>query len=408
MRPAHIVALAALALAAAIVAARASAQIAPSTPAPGAVLGHRPMAMIPMTPLTDIAVPYDQSEPVTGGAQLVTTAEDRAQTLQLLRNALALSNIRRHSYDWKTSFTSYGSSSSDGRWILEDISPSRNTYRWTAQGPNFSGVFLAVDRLLYSNQAGGAMPLRLAQVRLAMWGKAFQPIGAYAALRIATGDLNGAAVRCVLVARGVPGNARLQFSDGRSFAEIEYCVDPQSGLLDSYSPYPGVYIRYDYANAFHFHQMIIPDGFTVLENGQTIIQARTDSVTDAPTGTSNLFSTEGLNTIGVGQLIATPMVVRGFDFNNAVAAGSAPRVVTLHGMLSPEGQLSEVEILATTDPSIDAYAIEHASRHQRFSNGSNPQPGVSPHAREAVFTFEFVHAPANAGAQSMTFDPHAN
>jgi hypothetical protein len=408
MRPAHIVALAAVALAATMLPTGAAAQNAPSVPPPGTVLGRPPMAMLPITPLTDIAVPYDQSEPVTGGAQLVTNAADRAQTLQLLRNAFRLSNIRQHPYDWKTSFTSYGSSSSDGRWVLEDMSPSRNTYRWTAQGPNFSGVFLAVDRLLYSNQAGGEMPLRLAQVRLAMWAQFFRPIGQYAALRVASGNLNGAAVRCVLVARHVAGNSLPQFTDGRSFADIEYCVDPQSGLLASYSPYPGVYIRYDYASAFHFHQLVIPDGFTLLENGQTLIQARTDSVSDAPTGNSSLFSTEGLNAIGVGQLIATPMVIRGFDFTNAVAAGSAPRVVTLHGMLSPDGQLSEVEILATTDPSIDAHAIEHASRVRAVEQLHRPQPGETPHAREAVFTFEFVHAPATAAAQSSTLAPPAN
>ncbi len=390
MRPAHIVVLAVVALAAAMLPARAKAQ----NTAPAGIAQQIPRPI----PLTDVAVPYDQSEPVTGGAQLVTTPEDRAQTLQLLRDAFMLSNLRRRPYDWKTSFTSYGSSTSDGRWILEDISPNGHTYRWTAQGPNFSGVFLAVNRLLYSNQAGGAMPLRLAQVRLAMWAQFFRPIGQYAALRVATGNLNGAAVRCVLVARGVAGNRQPQFPDGRSFADIEYCVDPQSGLLDSYSPYPGLYIRYDYANAIHFHQLVVPDGFTILENGQAIIQARTDSVTDAPTGTSNLFSTDGLNAIGVGQLIATPMVVHGFDFTTAVAEGSAPRVVTLHGMLSPDGHLSEVEILASTDPSIDAHAIQHASHIPAVRDQSKPQPGESPHAREAVFTFEFLPMPAAVAA----------
>jgi len=347
-----------------------------------------------MTPLTDIPIPYDQSEPVTGGAQLISTPEDRAQMLQLLLHAFTLSNIRRHPYDWKTSFTSYGSSSSDGRWILEDMSPYRNTYRWTAQGPNFSGTFLTIDRLLWSNQAGGAMPLRLAQVRLAMWGQFFRPIGPYAALRVATGNLNGQELRCVLVARHVSGDSQRQFPDGRSFADAEYCVDPQSGLLVSYSPFPGLYIRYDYANAVHFHQEIIPGAFAILENGQTVVQARTDSVTDAPPATSNLFSTDGLNVIGVGQLLALPMVVRGFDYNSTLPADSAPRVVTLHGMISPKGQLSELEILATTDPSINQIAIRHASRIPAVRNMRAAQPGQSPGAHEAVFTFEFLPFPA--------------
>jgi hypothetical protein len=405
MRPARSLTIAAIALAAAVLPATAAAQIAPSSPQPGFATAQPKLPIARITPLTDIPVPYDQSEPVTGGAQLITTPEDRAQTLELLRNAFALSNIRVHPYDWKTSFTSYGSSSSDGRWILEDMSPNRNTYRWTAEGPNFSGTFLTVNRLLWSNQAGGAMPLRLAQVRLAMWERLFRPIGAYAALRVATGNLNGQELRCVLVARHISGDSQRQFPDGRSFADTEYCVDPQSGLLVSYSPYPGLYIGYDYANAIHFHQQFIPDGFSILENGQTVIRARTDSVTDAPPTTSNLFSTDGLAAVGVGQLIAVPMVVRGSDYNSKLSEGSGPRVVTLQGMLSPKGQLSEVEILATTDPSIDQIAIRHASRIPAVRRMGAPQPGQSPPAREAVFTFEFLPFPATA---LSTAPPAAN
>jgi hypothetical protein len=387
MRPARTLTFAAVALAAALLAAPTGAQSA--APARGVVVGQM-APPVRIVPLTDIPVPYDQSEPVTGGAQRITTPEDRAQTLQLLRNAFRLSNIRVHPYDWKTSFTSYGSSSSDGRWILEDVSPNANTYRWTAQGPNFSGVFLAVNRLLYSNQAGGAMPLRLAQVRLAMWGKAFQPIGAYAVLRVATGNLDGAELRCVLVARHIAGNSPRQFPDGRSFDDSEYCIDPQSGLLASYSPFPGLYIRYDYANAFHFHQQIIPGGFTILENGQTIIQSRTDSVTDAPTGTSNLFDTSGLNALGVGQMIVPPLVIRTFLRAPQVADGSAPSVVTFHGMLSPDGEFSEVEVLATTNPAMDDSAINFAHHAPAVQRPAPPQPGETPRAREAVFTIELL------------------
>lgn len=79
MRPAHIVALAVVALTAAMLPAGAPAQTAPAAPPGLAQQFPRPV------PLTDIAVPYDQSEPVSGGAQLVTAPEDRAQTLQLLR-----------------------------------------------------------------------------------------------------------------------------------------------------------------------------------------------------------------------------------------------------------------------------------------------------------------------------------
>lgn len=126
-------------------------------------------------PLTKIQVPEDPLEPVTSGAVLAQSPEDRAAALDLLEKAHRLSNIRRHPYDLKTTLTTYGSSSYDGRWILEDTSPGAEIYRWSAEGPSFSGVFLTVDKLLSSNQPGGTMPLRLAQVRDAMWGVYFPP-----------------------------------------------------------------------------------------------------------------------------------------------------------------------------------------------------------------------------------------
>ena len=394
MRLARAYAFAVVALAASMLVVRAGAQ---SAPLPATVAGQPATAPFRVSfgpagkvPLTSISVPYDQAEPVTGGAQLITSPEQRAQILQLLQNARMHSDLRLHPYDLKTSFTSYGSSSSDGRWILEDISPGRNIYRWTAQGPSFNGVFLSVNKLLWSNQAGGAMPLRLAQVRIAMWAQYYPGIGPFAALRVATGNLNGAEARCVLAARGVSGRAQRQFPDGRSFADSEYCIDPETGLLASYSPYPGVYIRYDYSNAIHFHQLIIPNGFTILENRQTVIEARTDSVTDPPTKTSNLFDTSGLNALGVGQVIVPPRIVHGYQSSLRLGSGSAPQAVALHGMLAPDGQLTELEILASTNPALNDGAIRHARRAPSSRMPSQTQPGNTPRSRETVFIVEFV------------------
>lgn len=387
MRLARTFQFAGFALAAAVMATCAGAQI--STPAPAA---RQSAPLTRLVPLTDIPVPYDQAEPVSGGVQRITTPEDRAQTLQLLQNARLVSDIRLHPYDMKTSFTTYGSSSSDGRWILEDMSPSHTIYRWTAQGPRFSGVFITENRLLWSNQAGGAMPLRLAQVRMAMWGRYVPSIGPFASLRVATGNVNGGAVRCVLVARNVSRRAQPQFPHGRSFAESEYCIDPESGLLTSYSPYPGAYIRFDYANAFHFHRQIIPGGFTIIENGQTVIEARIDSVTAAPTNTSNLFDTSGLNALGVGQVIVPRLIDKGYQTALQLGPDSAPQVVALHGMIGPKGQLTEVEILATTNSALDDAAIKHASLSGAVRMPRHPQPGETPRSREAVFIIEFVPA----------------
>src|SRR5689334_11754790 len=117
-----------------------------------------------LVPLSLVAAPYDPSEPVTGGARQVTTAEERAALLELLTKAREMSNVRRHPYEMKTRFTTFGSAT-DGQWFLEDAAPGPGIYRWSAQGPSFSGIFLTEKGLLSSNYEDVAFPLRLSQVR---------------------------------------------------------------------------------------------------------------------------------------------------------------------------------------------------------------------------------------------------
>lgn len=358
------------------------------TPAPAFV-----PQIFPSVSLASIPVPYDPMELVTGGARLIESPEERAETIELLAKAHRLSNVRMHPYELKTSFTSYGSSSSDGQWILEDMSPSGNVYRWTAQGPGFSEIFLASSKLVSSNQPGGTMPLRLAQVRDAMWDVYSPGIGPHATLRVANGDLKGASLQCILVAHGVYGKKQPEFASGRSFDEAEYCVNPGTVLLEMYSPYAGVYIRYDYANGLHFHEAIIPDGFTITERGKTVIEAKTEGVEDAPPANGNLFDPAGLNPLGVGQVIQGPMRVRGFEMTQSSDASAAGQVVVLHGMVSPDGHLSEVEVLASTNPSLEDAAIDHAQKAHALQIDGDTQPGTTPRSREVVFTVEFAPQP---------------
>lgn len=340
-------------------------------------------------------------ELVTGGARLVESGEDRAETLQLLVKAHRLSNLRLGPYEVKTSFTSYGSSSSDGKWILDDTSPGANIYRWTAEGPSFSGIFLNVNHLLSSNQAAVTLPLRLAEVRDAMWDAYYPEIGPYAALRVADGYLAGAELRCVLVARGHYEKSMPQFTSGRSFDEAEYCVNPQSGLLETFSRNAGSYVRYDYSNPLHFHEQIIPSGFTISDHGKTLIEAKTESVGDALPPNSALFEPNGLRSLGAGPLASTPIYIRGFQTSASLAPGSPTQVVVLHGMVSPEGQLTEAEVLASTNAALEGEAIAHANRAHALERDADTQPGAAPQSREIIFTIEFVPRPSAAPSEEI-------
>ncbi len=331
------------------------------------------------------AIPADPLEPVMGEAQAVQTPEQRQAATSLLENARALSNVRAHPYDLKTTFTSFGSSSSDGAWSLEDISPSRNVYRWTAQGPGYSAVNLYNSRLLYSNLPSGAIPLRLTQVREAIFF-IYPNMGPYMSLRTATGSLNGASLQCVLAAQAFGGKS---FSGGRNWEESEYCVDPQHGLLVSYSPTPGLYIHYDYTNAIRFHDKVIPSGFTIAEEGRPVIQAKTESVTD-PTGLNpGLFAPAGLSSIGVGSVMTPPSRVRSVLGGVPVSGNASLDVVVLLGVSSPDGHLTEAEILASSNASLNQKALDRAKNWQA-GNQIQTQSGTTPQSHEVIFTFEFV------------------
>jgi hypothetical protein len=106
-----------------------------------------------------------------------------------------------------------------------------------------------------------------------------------------------------------------------------------------------------------------------------------------------MFDTAGLTPLGAGREMnpgfnmAIPASAPGqrFPASNATAAMQA---VTLHGNLAGDGTLSEVEILASSDPNLDQAAVNQANSlaHGRAQN----QPGATAQSSELILTFEFI------------------
>jgi hypothetical protein len=330
-------------------------------------------------------VPTDPLELVTGNAQPVQDAVQRAAIVSLLANARALSNVRAHAYDLKTNFTSSGSSSSDGSWQLENTSPGRGLYRWAAQGPGYSVINLFQNSLLYSSQPGAGVPLRLAQVHAAIFNvDTFA--GPRASIRTAAANLNGMEVTCALVERMSPPKA---VTGGRQWEESEFCIEPKAGLLMTYSPVPGLYILYDYSSATHFHDKIIPGKFTITEAGHSVIEARTESVSDPGNLDRSLFDPSTLTSVGVGPMETPPWNFRSRAFNSTGAA-QALQVVVVHAMVLPDGRISDAETIASSDASLNQQALERTANWRSWQNGADAQPGATPQSHEMFFTFEFV------------------
>jgi len=328
---------------------------------------------------------------VTSDVQQVQDAQQRIAAIGLLEKARGLSNVRAQPYDLKTSFIAYGGLASDGNWMLEDIAARGRKYRWTASGPNYSAVNLYPDGStngLYSNQASGLLPLASASgsLRYLLHLSDSRP---QASIRTATGSLNGAPQNCVLV---VIGAGSRTFSGGRNWEESEYCVDSKTGLLTQYSPAPGVFVRYDYSSGIRFHNTFIPTAFSIFENGKLVAEARTVGLADPPAATDPMFDTAGMTPVGSGRPMNPgmnlPIVMSapGQPFAGA-NTNSAIQVVSLHGDIAGDGRLSEVEILASTDPALNQAAVERATA---IAQARVPvQPGATRQSSEIFLTFEF-------------------
>jgi hypothetical protein len=267
-------------------------------------------------------------------------------------------------------------------------------YRWTAQGPNYSAINLyptSSTNGLYGNQPSGILPPRLIQVRSAIFF-VFPNVGPQASVRTATGSLSGAQKSCVLI---VIGAGKRSFTGSRNWEESEYCVDAQTGLLSQYSPAPGLFVRYDYSSGIRFHDKFIPMGFGIYENGHAVAEARTVGLTDPPARTDAMFDTAGLTALGAGRAMnpgmnmAIPMAVPGLNFPNS-NVNAAMQVVTMHGNLAGDGDLSEVEILASSDPALNQAAVAQAN--SLVLGRGRSQPGATAQSTEMILTLEFVTA----------------
>ncbi len=336
--------------------------------------------------LVEPPAPSDPLELVTGNAQPVADVSQRADIINLLEDAHQHSNVRAQPYDLKTTFTVSGSLSS-GVWQEEDASPAKKVYRWSAQGPGYSAVNMNVNRVFYSSQPSQALPLRLMQFRQGIFYN--QPVvGPRATLRTANASLNGVDLTCALIAHNANAPAG---TGGRQWEEEEYCIDPKSSTIVTYSPVPGSYLVYDYSKAIQFHGKLIPNGFTITQAGQTIIEAQTESVTE-PSNKPDAFQTAGLNQIGVGAVMTSAWRSRMMlPLPDAGQSGTA-QIIVLHGMQAPDGQLSDLELLASSDPSLTPSALAFAAKWEGGLMGQDAETnGATPQSHEIVLTIEYFN-----------------
>jgi hypothetical protein len=191
----------------------------------------------------------------------------------------------------------------------------------------------------------------------------------------------------------VLGAGSRSLTGSRNWEEAEYCVNAQTGLLTTYSPVPGLFVHYDYSQGIEFHGKRIANAFTIWEAGQKVAEATTLSVSDPPALTDQIFSPTGLLPIGAGRAMnpGTNMPIVMPVPGHPLPAGTsdaAIQVIALHGNVSGDGQLREVEVLASTDSTLNQTALDTA---KLMAQGRRQgQPGATAQSSEMILTFEFV------------------
>jgi hypothetical protein len=92
-----------------------------------------------------------------------------------------------------------------------------------------------------------------------------------------------------------------------------------------------------------------------------VVEARTESVTDPGSLDLALFQPAGLEKIGAGPLMSPPWRVRTRAISAGASSNGTLQVVVLDGMVNPEGQLGEVQVLATSNAGLNQSAMEKAA-----------------------------------------------
>src|ERR1043165_5652561 len=299
-------------------------------------------------------VPGDPLELATGPATVADTPEKRSAILNLLERARQNNNLHvagMNPFTLKASFNSSGSAGNSGSGDLEENWLSGTTWKWSEHLGTYSQLRIFRNGVAYDSNPESYQPLRLQMIRQAI----FWPVAGNFAnnvIRVAEASWNGKPVTCALLA-GPRANASQQ--TGRQWIEEEFCVDPATGFLQTYSIAPGIYDVYDYSNALEFHGHSIARRITIVENSIPVATVELNEIKDLNTTDESLFIPTA-DMKGPGIMIGPPM--RFPQFAKQAAATSVVQPIIIHAALDVSGRVLEAEALQTSDSALSDAALK--------------------------------------------------
>jgi Gram-negative bacterial TonB protein C-terminal len=330
-------------------------------------------------------LPYDPLELATGPTAVPDTPQKRELVLHLLEHARQNNGMHAPGttpFSMKVSFNSTGTSRYTGFGEVEETWMSPGTFRWSARLGDYSQLRIFNNGAAYDDKPRGSIPLRIQMVRQSV----FWPVtGRFAPslIRVATANWQGTEVACMLVSGAMNDAAS---TPGRRWEETEYCIDPKSGLLRTYSEAPGIYNVYDYSEKFEFHGRTLARQISIVEDGVTVLQIHLDSLADAANSDPDQFvPTKKMLSHGPGDILVGP-----FRFPQSVPAppghNGMIQPVIVHAVLDKKGHVVEAEALQHSDSVLTDAALTIVER----SNYRHADREGRPVQREAFINVQFI------------------
>jgi hypothetical protein len=165
---------------------------------------------------------------------------------------------------------------------MEETWANPSVWRWSAKFAGTSQTRMGNSGAVFGDTE--PIPLRVQMVRSALFWPIPPQSPAQAMIRSVKANFEGTKITCLLFSGSVPAEPAPRF-----WVETEYCINPDTALLQMWSEAPGIYTTYDYHDAINFHGHIIPRTVTIDESRSTVLRIYVESLTDAGDVEPTLF-----------------------------------------------------------------------------------------------------------------------
>jgi hypothetical protein len=296
-----------------------------------------------------VPLPDDPLEVATGAAQPIGDPAKRTLVLGLLEGVRQNNGMHVAGgapFAMKLSYDSIGANRYIGHGEADETWLNGRTWHWSAQLAGYSIHRIFYQGAAFDEKPKGPIPLRIKMVRDA----AFWPVsGQFAAanLRVASAKWEGVEVVCVLQSRGADAST---FNDatGRHWEEREYCIDPKTGFLRTYSEAPGIYTVYNYDEVMNFHGRTLARTIYVVQAGEIVLHIHLDSIADPQPTPNEFIPTQEMLARGPGLMMYPPEHMWVEDGQLPGQSGVQPVIV--HASLDERGKVLEAELIDRNSP----------------------------------------------------------